>query len=73
MDSQTRKHLDNWLDDQFHDETERHDADKVLTQLWDSDPEYWTTHDHSWWEMLDIGKRNRADRAARAMKAICKS
>ena len=73
MDAYTKQHLATWLENEFRDETEREEVCKLLTDLWESDIEYWESHSHSWWEMLDIGRRNREMRAQRALKAICKS
>lgn len=73
MDEFTRKHLNNWLEHEFRDDDERAQTDKILTDLWESDVEYWESHAHSWWTMLDIGKRSREARTARAMRGICKS
>jgi hypothetical protein len=48
MDAQTREHLEHWLERFVHEE-ERAETREKITALYDSDPEFWSTH--SWPEM----------------------
>lgn len=55
MDAFTIKHLDNWLNEQFHEESER-DAKRgrILTFV----AEYPDLLERmSWWEILDLAER----------------
>jgi hypothetical protein len=55
MDAFTIKHLDTWLDEQFHDESER-DAKRGRILIFVT--EYPDLLERmSWWEILDLAER----------------
>lgn len=59
MDAFGTKHLEEWLEREFSDEEERASVRKLITDLWNSDEEYFLKSGHSYWDLLDIAKRNR--------------
>lgn len=58
MDDFGTKHLEAWLEREFREEDERDSVRKLITELWNSDEEYFLKSGHSYWDLLDIAKRN---------------
>ena len=55
MDDFTIRHLDNWLDAQFHDETERDNKRGAILVFVTEYPDL--LERMSWWEILDLAER----------------
>lgn|SRR5208282_1561158 len=60
MDIGISQHLEHWANQQFADEAARAEAITLLSALWESDADYFASKSHSWWELLDMAKRNQA-------------
>jgi len=56
MDASISKHLATWAEQEFR-EDEREAVTTLLTNLWASDAEYFESHSHSWWELLEMARR----------------
>lgn len=55
MDAFTIKHLDNWLNEQFHDEAEREAKQGKILVFVTEYPDL--LERMSWWEILDLAER----------------
>ena len=54
MDAWTIQHLAEWAEREFHEEDERDSVVAAITQLWESDADYFAAGSHSWWELYDM-------------------
>jgi len=54
MDTQTEKHLTNWLDNVEHPDW-REESEKIIRRMVEDDPSL--LNDHSWPEILRLGER----------------
>jgi hypothetical protein len=61
MDTWTTQHLANWAEREFWEDNERDEAIQLITDLWNSDAEYFASKCHSYWELLDMAKTKRCE------------
>jgi hypothetical protein len=58
MDAWFINHLQRWADEEFREEDERETVIAQITKLWESDADYFANGTHSYWELLDMARRN---------------
>jgi hypothetical protein len=68
MDTFTSNHLATWAEQEFREDDGRDAVITLLTNLWASDAEYFESHSHSWWELLDIARRKNGEHHVRIIR-----